>query len=441
MAVDFQYTRLILRNDSTAAWLASKDQVLFKGEVGIEFLEDGTTKIKIGDGVKTWAELPYHNELPEIEIPEHKYYEVTVAAGVNHGEAIASRVGDDELITGDIIIVKEFIATDDATGNNSYQFTGYTYNEADQMWKPMDGNYNAENIILNEDLVYTAPIGVKTVPASGSGTIAAKGKSLEAVLKSILAEEKNPTHSTATSASITSSNIGAKEVGTSIAIQYAFSTSAPTYTYGPANGVTWSGHTATFNGETKTEASGTFTAVTVTDDTKLIITGSVSNSDGTIPVTNTGNPYAAGQIKAKDHTGLTKGTLTGYRAWFCGYKNGDNAIKNVDGVVDATAITGDQIRALGNAANGSWKTSLSVTGMQQMFFAAPAGKGYKPSVKDAQTTAPQTVQGPITVYVKGANNYVAEGDETTNGGMAYDVWYVNNTLPASGSANLTIGIA
>ena len=72
-----------------------------------------------------------------------------------------------------------------------------------------------------------------------------------------------------------------------------------------------------------------------------------------------------------------------------------------------------------------------------MFFAAPAGRGYKPVVKDASTTAPQTVLGPITVYVPGANNYVSSTEEE-NGGMAYDVWYINNAEAASGNATVNI---
>lgn len=52
-------TKLILRNDSTANWSVNNSVVLLKGEVGIEFLADGKTKVKIGDGVKTWAELDY----------------------------------------------------------------------------------------------------------------------------------------------------------------------------------------------------------------------------------------------------------------------------------------------------------------------------------------------------------------------------------------------
>lgn len=42
----------------------------------------------------------------------------------------------------------------------------------------MDGNYNAKNIYFDQDLVATAPIGVVTIPASGSKTIAAEGLNL-----------------------------------------------------------------------------------------------------------------------------------------------------------------------------------------------------------------------------------------------------------------------
>lgn len=57
----------------------------------------------------------------------------------------------------------------------------------------MDGNYNAKNIYFDQDLVATAPIGVVTIPASGSKTIAAEGLNLNQVLSSIMAERKNPT--------------------------------------------------------------------------------------------------------------------------------------------------------------------------------------------------------------------------------------------------------
>lgn len=376
-----------------------------------------------GDG--TWAPI----EIPEVS--ETQIFEVELIISTDgdgnktkeeHNVAITRIVGDAILATGDIVIVKDPIV------EGNFQYTAYVYNGT--AWAAMDGNYNAKNVYFDQDFTFTEAIGTVTIPSSGSATVEAEGKNLYEFFASVFAKEDYPTTPT-TSASITSSNIGAKEVGTNIAIAYSFNTSADAYAYGPANGVTWSDHTATFNGETKTGSSGTFTSVQVTDTTELEIVGSVEQSQGAMPVTNLGKDYPDARIPAKSWTNLKKGTLTGYRAWFCGYKNGDNAL------ADPTAITGAEIRTLGNAANGSWKSSMSISQMKQMYFAAPAGTGYKPAVKDAATTAPQTVLGPITVYVPGANNYMAES-EVANGGMAYDVWYVANADAASGSATVNI---
>lgn len=54
-------TRIVLRNDTSANWLANSTQILLMGEVGIEYTTDGRTKMKIGDGVTSWADLPYSN--------------------------------------------------------------------------------------------------------------------------------------------------------------------------------------------------------------------------------------------------------------------------------------------------------------------------------------------------------------------------------------------
>lgn len=55
-------TRIILRNDSTANWLANSSAVLLRGEVGFEFSESGQVKMKVGDGATVWADLPYFGE-------------------------------------------------------------------------------------------------------------------------------------------------------------------------------------------------------------------------------------------------------------------------------------------------------------------------------------------------------------------------------------------
>lgn len=57
MANNTLNTRIVLCNDTTVNWSTS-EKVLLKGEFAIE-LTDGTPKIKIGDGVNTFADLPY----------------------------------------------------------------------------------------------------------------------------------------------------------------------------------------------------------------------------------------------------------------------------------------------------------------------------------------------------------------------------------------------
>jgi hypothetical protein len=52
-------TQIISRNDTTANW-NSNNPILGKGELGIEFLVDGSIKTKIGDGVTHWVSLAYN---------------------------------------------------------------------------------------------------------------------------------------------------------------------------------------------------------------------------------------------------------------------------------------------------------------------------------------------------------------------------------------------
>lgn len=53
-------TRIILRNDTTGNWETVKDTVvLLRGEPGLEYFEEGLVKIKFGDGIRVWKDLPY----------------------------------------------------------------------------------------------------------------------------------------------------------------------------------------------------------------------------------------------------------------------------------------------------------------------------------------------------------------------------------------------
>lgn len=399
-------TRIQIRNDLAATW-TEKDPVLLKGEMGVE---TDTRKIKIGDGLNKWSALGYSGaDVADIEkvIADNRdtTYSLEPTGEQTDAQLLATVESPKD---GDTAIVKRAISGDKVS------YTAYVY---DGTWKAMDGNYNAENVYFADDLTYTAPIGVLTVPSSGSGIIASSGKNVKDVLASILAKEKNPTV-TPPSASMSSDNIGAKEVGTNIAIKYSISTNPGSYTYGPATGVTFSGHKATFNKETVNDTSGTFTSVQVTDSTNLSITGSVDYSDGAIPKTNIGNDYAKGQIQHGSKS-LSIGTLTGYRNWFYGYKAGGSTI-------DVSTLDSAKIRALtANKGNGSFPATISTDKMQQMFFAIPKGKKTDVSVANNVNGAPCTVTKVTDVMVEGANGFDA---------VAYDVWYVNNAA-ADGGAN------
>lgn len=264
-------TRIVLRNDTHGNWEAVKDTaVLLKGEIGIEFdpsLESGyKTRMKVGDGIHTWSQLAYFGESAEQKFA--KVYQVEVASGADHIAAITEAVGDAEKNPGDIAIVKELInAADETKGIAEHrQYTAYVFDG--ENWAAMDGNYSAENVYFKEDLTYTTAIGVLTAPtkAEGSKQLAATGKNVKQVLSAIMAKEEQGS-TTAPALSVSSTNIGAYEVGSSVAVAYSVTGTAGSYTYGPATGVTWSNYSVSFNGETKTTSSGTFSAVTVEDDT------------------------------------------------------------------------------------------------------------------------------------------------------------------------------
>ena len=402
-------TRIQLKHGLAAKW-TERNPVLLAGEVGIE---TDTLKMKVGDGKSNWSALGYlgadaNDILAIINENRDSCTTVTVAEGQSDTEALATISNPKN---GDTAILVKVISGDKKS------YTAFVYDNA---WKAMDGNYNASNVYFDKDLTYTVGIGTLAKPSS-SATFNAAGKSVEEVLKKLMAEEVNPS-TTQPSATLYSNNIGAKEVGTNIAIKYSISTDPGSYTYGPETGVTFSNYQATFNGETLTGASGTFPNVQVTDTMNLSISGSVNYSDGVIPKTNLGNEYKDGQIKAATKS-LSKGTLTGYRNWFYGYKAGGATI-------DAANLTSANIRAL-TPQNGSFPGTISTNKMQQMFFAIPKGKKTDVSVANNVNGAPCTVTKVTDIMVEGANGYTA---------IAYDVWYVNNAAPDGGSNTYKITV-
>ena len=445
-------TIITLRQGTTAEW-ASSAVVLKHGEAGLEYLADGSVKIKAGDGEHLWSALPYIGS----DVKAANVFQVELGEGeIDDIAAIEAKVAEEkaEKQSGDVAIVKALIS------EGKYSYTSYVYDpeldiEGEDTtfgWSAMDGNYSASNVFLKKGITLSGDYGqdsrkdkITSIGNYRIGDTIAAGTSLESVFMNMLSKRLQPSATpTAPAASITlymdgstkKSAAGTVEVGTTVNPYYVASLSAGSYTYGPATGVAATSYSVTSTGrktvdgattetveDSATTASGAFTSFIVDDDTSYKVSVSIPHNEGVPAVDNLGDP-ANPEVKIASGTKTaTSGTVSGYRAWFCGYKNGDSAL------ADATAITGAQVRALGNAANGSWKSSMDVAQMKQMFFAAPAGKGYKPAVKDSKTDAPQTVEGPITVAVEGKDGFTA---------INYDVWYVSNASAASGSATLNI---
>ena len=406
MATNTVNVRLVHRHDTKTNW-ATKNPVLLQGEIGIE---DDSGLFKIGDGVKAWDALGYANDAKTAS-----HYEGEATAEETDIEVINRTLIDITPKSDDIFIVKRVIS------GTKISRTVYVYNGTS--WIACVGNYDAENVYFDADLIATAPIGVVTIPASGSTTISAEGKNVKQVLSSILAQEKNPT-ATKPSATITLTNAKAYEVGTTLNPAYTTKFNAGSYTYGPATGITASSYSVSDGATTKDTANGSFDTLTVGDSTNYKLSLTVAYGNGAIPKTNLGNDYAAAQIKAGNAT-ATSSAITGYRSFFYGVDDTD------------TAIDSALIRGLTNGGAYGAKTLATFgahAGAKRVIVAVPANKTgvtkvLMPSAMNADATANFIQQA--NVNVEGVNGYTA---------TAYKVWvYAPASIDASETYSITLG--
>lgn len=383
-------TRIILRNDSTANWLTNESTVLLKGEVGIEFLADGKVKVKIGDGTKTWAQLDYFGG------EESKTFQVSSL----------DEITDTDLAVGDTAIVKTAIYTDaENEANNKYSYTGYVYNGS--AWAAMDGNYSADNVYFEDDMLVTKEIGYITL-TNGQGTIPSKGKNLSEVFEAMFVKEQNPT-TTQPSVNLTFSQAGAYEVGSVVSPSYSATFNAGSYTYGPETGVTvTSWEISDTAGNTASTASGSFADVTVTDTTNYKITAKANHTEGAIPLTNKKNEYAAGQIAAGNKSKVSS-AITGYRSFFYGV---------LDTSSTDAPLTSEIVRGLtnGGAYNASKTFTLNGSATAKRIVIAIPSNSTRTGLKEVILTS--AMNTPVTdSYVKTTSAVQVEG---VNGATAID---------------------
>ena len=327
---------------------------------------------------------------------------------------------------GDILIVT-------STTNNIK--TAYAYDESG--WVACDGNVDATKVILKDNITlagdYTQ-VGNLTKSKTGTATFSTAGKSVAAALTEIFSKRLQPGNPTQPAVTLTFNQAKAYEVGTEVTPTYTASLSAGQYTYGPSTGITataWDVDAIDNDTvvESKTTASGSFSKITVGEDTSYKIVATATHGAGPVAKDNLGDPSNPAKQIAAGSKSKEIGSITGFRSVFYGYKNGSE-------VLDVTKLTSNNIRGLiatskpQTEATTTKPTSMTTNKMQQMFFAFPSSMNVgKPVVKDATNGAPQTVSDKVTVNVEGANGYEA---------VPYDVYYVSNAAAASGELKFNI---
>ena len=408
-------TKIALRSDTTANWeAAAETATLLKGEIGIELADDGTTKMKVGVGTKTWSELPYFGG------SQSNVFEVipNVAESESHNAAISRVTSGKSLNVGDIAYVKEAIYTDvNNAANSKYAYTGYVYNG--NAWAAMDGNYSADNIYFDDDMMVTTDIGYITTGTNGSGTIPSKGKNLTEVFEAMFVQESQPTVAQP-SISLTASKNTAYEVGESVTPSYSVSLNPGSYSYGPETGVverptetTVTGWEITATGvtEPKTAKSGSFDAITVADDTNFTITAKVYHTAGATPVTNKGNAASTAPI-AEGSLSTTSAAVTGYRKFFYG-----PVTKEV------SELTSTDIRALKDGGKYKAQTiEIKANGAENLkAFVIAVPDGTTCSIKEAKSTTGMVVDITDSYNLSDVKVAVADkrGGEVIKDGDAY----------------------
>lgn len=414
MATKTLSTQIILRNGTTTEWEAST-KILKKGEVGID-----TTKneIRIGDGEHTWENLKIAGADQAaiqalIDKAEDKVSVLVVEGNETDTEMLATIANPAQ---GDMAIVERAVATNSKANSH----TAYAYDG--KKWCAMDGNYNAKNVYFDSDFTYTNAIGAIGAPNGGKGTLAASGKSVEEFMASILAQEVNP-KTTEPAASVTLSGGGTVEVGTRRNISYKASLSAGSYTYGPPTGVVAGTVTASFDGQTKTGATGTFDNV-VAEGTKTLSVF-ITHNEGAVPKTNLGNPYAKGKIAAGTKEATASQTFVGVRHMFYG------VVKTDGFVLDSASIRSLKHEA---ASKKTIDTFTAGEGAKKVVVACPSGynvsKVTLPSAMGADATN-DFVKQTNTVNVEGAEGFTA---------VPYNVWvFEPASIPSSQSYSIVIG--
>jgi hypothetical protein len=177
-------TIITLRQGTTADW-ADSTVILKSGEMGLEYLVDGTVKIKAGDGEHLWSALNYIGS----DVKDANVFQVELGANETDDiAAIEAKVVAEnaEKQNGDVAIVKSTFA------DGKVSYTSYVYDseldvegeDSSHGWSAMDGNYSATNVFLKNKIELAGSF--TSVGNYNKGKTINAGTSLESLLSGML---------------------------------------------------------------------------------------------------------------------------------------------------------------------------------------------------------------------------------------------------------------
>lgn len=365
-------TKILLLNGTQGDWAKLQNHVLAKGEPAVEFIPDiGTEstavtaiKLKIGDGFTQFKDLPYVGDHLNAEFSAR--FDAIDAAMASMGNAVFQIDAEDlKDIEGESegIKIKNFITETVNEGNIAIvtktivdgiiSRTAYAYTK-DGEWAALDGNYNAKDIYFSEDLTYTSDIGALKLPSGAtSSTYEASGKSLEALIKRLMAETLAPT---ITQPRYTIDSASAKSYSTNtVKISATKSESDNTEIGNYITAIEWKGTftdgTYSFGYEDGTGTADTKAGCTASYEVSCDKAGTASGQteDGTWTLTE--------GIQINSTSATTYATITNKCTWT---DAAHTPINNIGEVVDGAIVSG--------STNPVPSKGVSVTGHRSSFY-------------------------------------------------------------------------
>lgn len=356
--------------------------------------------------------------------------------------AIDRVVNDKVLAAGDIAIVRVLIA------NDKYQHTAYVYDGS--AWAAMDGNYNAENVYFDNDLVLTYTFGRYSPDNSGRVTVPAKGINLQALLEDAYSSETNTGLKISDPSVSVSGSVKYYEIGSTGTQDVSVSLSEDgEYLYGysitPAEGN--EGDAATnvkndqttgvevddsveapfelaFNGSAiapKTTGGSAFTLAPAAQKvkTEMKVVGTVHYTDGGIPVSNLGKMYPAQRIVAGSKSTAADVRARWYIPMYYGFRYSDNVIANPAAITAAEVATLTKITGASAYSETKKTTDTATKAWRQYFLAVPADYSWEMSGAKDGNNIDCTVKQAADVTMS-----FGSGDSAVD--VIYNVYYINN---------------